>query len=295
MSTKRTRTKRSKADEINEKLMFKRHCTRKKTLVPTTVFITQDQFNDVIRFGKPEEVYQTIQRYPEMVIGIDEDGFCPLMCVADRKFTSWEDADEMVSVLIHAGAKMHSGCYFLTTPLYYAASKSPHILQAFVRYEMRWNTYSGNPITPWRVALYASSNNFEIILPYIPPEAANYKNAFGQTLLVEVIMQWPALTIKMLAHAHFRALIEVPDDNGETPLAHAAKLTYNRHDATQALLDCGADVIFKQGYRRIYYSDADNQKSYIPRSTAAVNYIRHRITHGFDHSPFEIRHLNWYK
>lgn len=294
MSTKRQRRK-SKADEINEKLMFKRHCTRKKSSIPTTVFITQDEFNDVIRFAKPEEVYQTIQRYPEMVIGIDGDGFCPLMCVADRKFANWEEADEMISVLVHAGAKMHSGCYFLTTPLYYAATKSPHILQAFIRYETRWSTYPSNPVTPWRVALYTSQANFEIMLPYIPPEAAKYKNVFGHSLLVEVILQWPSLTIKMLAHSHFRELIEVPDDNGETPLAHAAKLTYSRYDATQALLDCGADLIFKQGYRRIYYNDVNNQRSYIPRSALAVTYIRHRIAHGFDHSPFEIRYTNWYK
>lgn len=259
------------------------------------MFITQEQFNDVIRYGTIQDINDFMRRYPEMVIGIDSDGFCPLMCVADRKFSNRKEVDDMLAAMIAAGAKMHSGCYFNTTPLYYAATKSHIILQAFVSRERHWHAYVDNAITPWRVALYTSEVNFEVMLPHIPPEAAHHRNYLGQSILIEVIQQWPALTMKMLAHAHFRDLIDVPDDNGETPLAHAAKLTYNRAEATSALLSCGADLIYTKDDRKFFYSDTLNQRGNAPRSPLAVSYIRHRICHGFDHSPFEVRYTTWYK
>lgn len=290
---KRLRTK-SRGDEINEQLMAKRHCRRVVDL-PFSMFITQEQFNDVMRYGSPQDVLDCKRRYPEMMTGIDRDGFCPLMCIADRKFSNTREVEEMLDFLTRSGAKMHSGCFFSTTPLYYAATKSPRILQAFVKYEQDWDTYVDNAVTPWRVALYTSEANFEIMLPFIPAKAAQHRNYLGQSLLVEVIQQWPSLTLKMVTYPHFRALIDVPDDNGETPLAHSAKLTYNRADASRALIDCGADVIYKKDDKTFYYADTLNQRGNAPRSVRAVDYIRHRICHGFDHSPFEVRYTTWYK
>lgn len=292
--TTRQKDKVTSGDVINTKLMLKRHCTRKK-MQPTAIFISQEYFNRVIREGTIEEAFTVIERYPEMVIGIDVNGYCPLMCVADRRFKWPEEAVALVDKLILVGAKMHSGCFFSVTPLYYAANKSALALQALVRHESHWENYLTSIVTPWRVALYSSATNFEIILPFIPAAAALFRNFLGQSLLIEVVAQCPSVTIKALAHLHFRELINVPDDNGETPLAHAARLTYSREEAVQALLACGADLLYAKNGRSFYYSDVNNQRGSVPRSSAAINYIRQRIAVSFDHAPFENRYATWYK
>lgn len=297
MSTERRSRKRSQADAsdiVNTKLMLKRHCMRKK-MQPITIFISQEHFNQIIRQGTIEEVFKAIEAYPEMVIGIDREGSCPLMSVADRHFRHADDADALVAKLISTGAKMHSGCFFSATPLYYAAARSPLALQALVKYETSWGSYVGNVVTPWRVALYTSEANFEIMMPYIPEAAVSFRNYLGQSLLIEVVLQRPMLVIKMLAHAHFRTLIDEPDMYGETPLAHAARILFNRDEAVDALLRCGADLLYTKDGRKIYYSDARNMRGTTPRSAIAVSYVRERLSNGFDHSPFAMRYKTWYK
>lgn len=249
----------------------------------TIGFITQDAFNDIVRYKNVYEIALAVETYKEMVVGFDSQGMSPLMCAATRDDTC---LNVIVELLIRGGAKMDAGRYSSVTPLCYAATQSPHVLQVFVHYEANWELYQHFDVKPWETALRTSAENFLLLLPYVTSAG---RDASGSTLLIEIIKTHPELTPVVLLRPIFREVVNLPDTNGETPLSHAARVNYNRHIVVRALLRHGASVLFHRGRRYIYCVEG------YQTDTPGVEYIRQRVRHCRDNTVFDVRHDRWYE
>ncbi|MFY7868414.1 MAG: hypothetical protein ACOVQN_02850 [Exiguobacterium sp.] len=276
-------------DETSGEQAYKRHCSRASMQRPLDV-ITQDEFNQIISKGTVAEIASII-KYKEMVIGFDSQGYSPLMRAADRH----SDVETVVTMLIDAGAKMHSGCFFSMTPLCYAATKSPGVLKVFIEKERNWDFYKDFPIKPWQFALYTSSLNFLAILPYIPNEEITAKDEFGRTLLMEIVTHCSVMMRCILDDRRFSSMVEATDNCGFTALAYSLLLTTTRVDAVVALRAYGANLLFKNGDRCIYFINNKRQRSSPTKLPYMLEYARNRLRNTKDHSEFDRQYLLWYK
>lgn len=254
----------------------------------SSMFISQDTFNDIIRHASIYEVALAVEKHRHMVVGFDGQGMSPLMCAADRVGVTRQELDVLVGLLIKAGAKMDAGRYSESTPLCYAATKGPHVLSVFAKYETNWKLYTSFETKPWQIALHASIENFVVMLPYLTIELCTGYDVWGHTLLIEMIRWRPYLAWKLASRLPFRRMVNTPDRNGETPLAHAARLDEGRHAVVSALFRCGATLLFHANNVTIGWSDAT-------RITPGLDYIRKRIRFTQDTSPFDVKYDAWYK
>lgn len=253
--------------------------------------IPQRQYNDIIRYATLDVVLKTVKRYKELILGIDETGASPLMCAADRPLEHISHLGYLVQQLLIAGANFYAGEHE-NSPLCYAATKSPDVLSIFVQFENNWDIYDRYPTKPWQYALYTSPRNFTTILPYIPKHLINRFSVTGFSLLTEVVIQQPRLTPLVLCDRAFVALVNIPDEKGETPLSHAASLEKCRPLVTGALLEHGASLLFAKNGRYAFFNRFTHSSDDI--DTVGLEYIRRRIEFPYITEPFNYRYMFWY-
>lgn len=252
-------------------------------------FISQDAFNDIIRYGTVYDVALAIEKHREAVVGFDSKGMSPLMSAADRASGSRQELEIIVTLLIKAGAKMDAGRYSQRTPLCYAATKAAHVVRVFIKHETNWDLYASFEVKPWQVALRTSSENFLVMLPYVPSRLLVGYNATGHTLLIELILERPELVPKVASELPFRNMANITDINGEAPLAHAAKLDDRRFEVVTALFRCGAMLLFYRNGHSVFWADR------LRPSTPGTEYIRARVRYACDQVPYDFQYDAWYE
>ncbi len=264
-------------------------CRRRAVIISQEVFISQDVFNDIIRYGTIYEIAMAVEKHREMVVGFDGRRMSPLMCAADRVNATRQELDTLLTLLIRCGAKMDAGCFSQSTPLCYAATKTPQVVRAFSSHETNWELYASFETKPWQIALRVSEENFAAMLPCIPVKLIAGYDALGQTPLIELIVERPFLASKLIAQLPWNMMVNIPDANGEAPLAHAAKLDRHRYEVVSALLRCGATLLYYKNDKAIFwgYGSVD--------ATAGIIYIRNRIRFAKNKTLFDDKYDRWYE
>lgn len=252
-------------------------------------FISQEEFNDIVRFGTVQDVHTAALMHRELIVGIDEMGKAPLMYAADRSDFNRNTLVDVVHTLISMGARMDAGIFFGTTPLCYAATKHHSVLQVFIDQETNWMQYNDFMLKPWQIALRTSKENFWVILPHVPPRALFTLNQRGHTLLIEVIQERPELVPDVLKNAHMRNMVNVPGENGETALAHAARLGVWRRLVVRALVRAGARLLYYKNGKAIFHP------GYTTGASLGVQYMRSRIRDLKRADEFDPRYNDWYE
>lgn len=246
--------------------------------------MSMESFVEIIVGGTLNDVATAVRRHAHLTVG-DLDGKSPLMYAADR-VDDEATISNVVFTLLREGARTHAGVFSSTSPLCYAARKSPHVLRVFAFYEQDWDKYKDYETRPWEIALSASSINFKTIWPYVPAWAMQTRTTRGSTLLIEVVKECPEQLMLVLADSRMEAMIDVPDVNGETPLAHAACLKYDRKTATYALLKHRASLLYWKNDRVIAFAAVDE--------TEGQRYMRNRIRFPSTPTEFDARFTYWY-